>query len=49
MFNGYFIHALQQEFYRIFEYSTTTPVITSAETRDIRDFGYMYLMGPMIM
>lgn len=47
MFNGYFVQALQQEFYRIFGYGTRMPVITKRESQDLHDFGLMYLMGPL--
>lgn len=47
MFNGYFIQALQNEFYRLFKFDATTPVITKSETELLHDFGFMYLMGPL--
>lgn len=47
MFNGYFVKALQDEFDRVFGYDPTTPIITAAESKDIFNFGVMYLMGPM--
>lgn len=47
MFNGYFVQALHEEFYRVLGYSVRTPVITAAETADLHNFGFMYLMGPL--
>lgn len=47
MFNGYFVHALHCEFYRVMGYSASVPVITAAEAEDLHHFGFMYLMGPL--
>lgn len=48
MFNGYFIQALQEEFYGLFRFDPTSPVITKTESQTLKDFGYMYLMGPLM-
>ena len=48
MFNGYFVHALNQSFARLFpNWAIRGPVIGSAETSAYADHGRMYLMGPM--
>lgn len=47
MFNGYFIQALQEEFYRVYGYDARMPVITEREQQDIHNFGIGYLMGPL--
>lgn len=48
MFNGFFVQALQEEFYRIHGFDATAPVITATETVVLHDFGLAYLMGPII-
>lgn len=47
MFNGYFIQALLEEFYRMYGFSPRAPVISTTETQDLKAFGIAYLMGPL--
>jgi drug/metabolite transporter superfamily protein YnfA len=49
MFDGRFVRALDQSFYRLFpKWLNQTPVITLCEAQDYSDHGFMYLMGTMI-